>query len=114
MQYLVTLTLLASLAGAILVLVAGRTQRSAKWIALVASLVPLALSAYALVAVGWEASSPGSAPIATEGFACADGARAPEGYAFAECYAWIPGLGAHVILGLDGISAPMFFLTALL
>ena len=104
--YLVTLTLVASLLGALAVFVLGRTQKSARTIALVASLVPLALATYALAAIMM-----GSAPA---GSGCADGAATGAGYAFHECYTWIEGLGVHVIFGLDGISAPMFFLTTLL
>src|SRR5581483_9208617 len=111
---LVTLTLLSALVGALVVLFAGRTQRSAKWIALIASLVPLLLSGWALAAIWHDAANPGAAPWATKGYGCADGAATGAAYVFHECHDWIPSLGIHVILGLDGISAPMFFLTALL
>ena len=103
---LVSVTLLASLVGAVVTFAAGRTQKSARTIALVASLVPLALAGYALTAIMF-----GYAPA---GSGCADGAASGTGYAFHECHDWIPRLGIHAIFGLDGISAPMFFLTTLL
>jgi NADH-quinone oxidoreductase subunit M len=110
----VSITLVASLLGAIAVFLLGRTQKSAKWIALGASLVPLALAGFALAAVMHDAMSPGSAPLAAAGSGCADGSATGAGYVFHECHSWIPSLGVNVIFGLDGISAPMFFLTALL
>jgi NADH-quinone oxidoreductase subunit M len=103
---IVTATLAFSALGALVTIFLGRTQKAAKWIALVASLVPLVLSAYALVAI-----MQGNAPA---GNGCADGAATNAAYSFGECYNWVPNLGIHVIFGLDGISAPMFFLTALL
>ena len=106
MEYLITLTLVASLVGALAVFLLGRTQRSAKWIALVASFVPLTLATYALAAVMFGFATPGSG--------CADGTVKGTGYVFHECYDWIPQLGIRVIFGLDGISAPLFWLNALL
>jgi NADH-quinone oxidoreductase subunit M len=103
-SYLITATLVSALVGAALVFFLGRTQRSAKWIALVASLVPLALSTYALAAIMMGAAPAGEACAASSG----------AGFAFHECHPWIPGLGVNVIFGLDGMSAPMFWLTALL
>jgi proton-translocating NADH-quinone oxidoreductase chain M len=107
--YLVPLSIVASLLGAVLVFALGRTQRSAKWIALVASLVPLALSAVALLGIMGVA---GFGAPATAGGSC-DGVTG-QGYVYHECYEWIGALGINAIFGLDGISAPMFFLTALL
>ena len=106
---LISLTLLTSLIGAIVVLAVGRTAAVAKWTALIASLVPLALSAIALAAVMGLGGL--SAPA---GEACADGSATGRDYVFHECYEWIPSLGINIIFGLDGISAPMVFLTALL
>lgn len=104
MENLVTITLVSSLVGAVLVLLFGRTHTIAKWMALLASLVPLGLATYALAAIMM-----GTAPA---GYGC-DGVTGA-GYAFHECHEWIPSLGARVIFGLDGLSVPMFWLTALL
>lgn len=104
MENLVTITLIASVLGALAVFILGRTQKSAKWIALVASLIPLALATYALGSL-----MAGTAPA---GYGCGD--VTGQGYVFHECHSWIPNLGVNVIFGLDGISAPMFWLTTLL
>jgi NADH-quinone oxidoreductase subunit M len=104
MDNLVSVTLLASLVGSVLVLLLGRTQRIAKWTALGVSLVPLALSAFMLAQI-----TMGTAPA---GYGCA--AATGKAYSYHECHSWIPSLGINVIFGLDGISAPMFFLTSLL
>lgn len=106
MEYVVTLTLLASLLGAALVFLFGGTGARAKWMALGLSLLPLVLSSYALAAIMFG--------YATPGFGCADGSVKGTGYVFHECYDWIPQLGIRVIFGLDGISAPLFWLNALL
>ena len=104
MQNLVAWTLVASLVGAVVVLLFGRTPRLAKWMALLASLVPLALATYAMASIMM-----GDAPA---GSGC--GPVTGQGYAFHECHEWIPSLGIRVIFGLDGISAPMFWLTTVL
>ncbi|HUR68486.1 MAG TPA: NADH-quinone oxidoreductase subunit M [Candidatus Thermoplasmatota archaeon] len=106
MQYLITATLLSSLVGAILVFLFGGQGKRAKWMALGLSLVPLILASYALASIMFGYSDPG-AP-------CADGSVKGTGYVFHECYSWIPQMGVRVILGLDGISAPLFWLNTLL
>ncbi len=97
MQYLVSASILVSLLGALVVMALGRNAKAARATALAFSFIPLALSTYAF----WAFYS-GAADVGANG------------YAFSERYEWIPSLGMHVIFGLDGISAPMFFLTALL
>ncbi|MFA5862220.1 MAG: NADH-quinone oxidoreductase subunit M [Candidatus Thermoplasmatota archaeon] len=104
MDNLITITLVASLVGSVAVILFGRTASVAKWLALLVSLVPLALATYMLALIMM-----GSAPA---GYGCAPVTGA--GYAFHECHSWIPALGINVIFGLDGLSAPMFFLTTLL
>jgi len=104
MQNLVAWTLVASLLGAIVVLLFGRTPRLARWMALAASLVPLALATYAMASI-----MTGTAP---DGHGC--GPVTGQGYKFHECHEWIPQLGIRAIFGLDGISAPMFWLTTVL
>src|SRR5438067_1528503 len=100
MQNLVSLTLGLSILGAVVTLFTGRWPRATKWVALVASLLPLALSTYALVAV--------------MGVGGLDHGSTHDTYSFYEKHEWIPSLGINVIFGLDGLSAPMFWLTALL
>ena len=105
MENLVTWTLVASLVGAVVVLLFGRTPRTARWMALVASLVPLVLATYAMASIMMG--------TATDGYGCGSEVTG-QGYAFHECHEWIPILGIRYIVGLDGISAPMFWLTTLL
>ncbi|HET6404437.1 MAG TPA: NADH-quinone oxidoreductase subunit M [Candidatus Thermoplasmatota archaeon] len=106
MEYLVTLTLLSSLVGAIVVFLFGGQGNRAKWMALALSIVPLALASYALAGIMF-----GYAP---DGSGCADGSVKGTGYKFHECHEWIPALGIRAIFGLDGISAPLFWLNTLL
>ena len=100
MDNLILLTLLSSLAGSVLVLLLGRTQNVARWLALLVSFVPLALATYMLAAVMAPATFNAGA---THGQ-----------YSFYATYTWIPSLGITATFGLDGISAPMVFLTTLL
>jgi NADH-quinone oxidoreductase subunit M len=71
---------------------AVRGERALKLTALGVALVPLALSTALALAF--------------------DPARG--GYQFVEVHPWIPALGASLKLGVDGISLPMVWLTALL
>jgi NADH-quinone oxidoreductase subunit M len=81
------------LVGMILVLLLPKAQEKAiKWLSIAISLVPLVLSI-----VLWISYS-----------------SAPGGMQFVERYPWIPTLGVSIHLGVDGISVPMVFLTALL
>lgn len=89
----ISASILAAVAGAVLVLLAGRTKRRARGLALAASLVPLVLATYMLLAL---LGSP------------------TDGYLFHESYRWIPTIGVTLTLGLDGISLPLFWLTAFL
>jgi NADH-quinone oxidoreductase subunit M len=90
---LISVSILSVLVGATLTLVAGRTKRVARSLALATSLVPLALATYMLLAL---LGDPGA------------------GYIFQESYTWIPSLGVSLTMGLDGIGLPLFWLTAFL
>ena len=105
---LVSLTLITSLLGAVIVFALGDRPKVARWTALIASFVPLALATYALAAImGLGGLTP------TQGSTCAT-SPVDAGMVFVECHEWIPSLGINAVFGLDGISAPMFFLTTLL
>jgi len=104
MENLISLTLIASLIGTIAVILFGKTQKSAKWIALIASLVPLLAATMMLTGIMQGTAEAGSGCGNVSG----------KGYSYHECHEWFPALGARVIFGLDGISAPMVFLTTLL
>ncbi|MHB8584639.1 MAG: complex I subunit 4 family protein [Thermoplasmatota archaeon] len=99
---LITLSIAVSLVGGALVMIVGRKAPIARTLALLISFVPLAATAYM------------SASVLTNPIA---------GYSFQHQYNWInlgpgPGFanGLHInyIVGVDGISAPLSFLTALL
>jgi NADH-quinone oxidoreductase subunit M len=88
-----TLITFIPLVGAIIVaLIPGNREREIKWFAVLLSLIPLVLSI-----IVWVLYS------ATGG-----------GMQFVEEAAWIPTLNAYYRLGVDGISLPFVFLTALL
>ncbi|MCC6454434.1 MAG: NADH-quinone oxidoreductase subunit M [Caldilineaceae bacterium] len=67
-------------------------ERSIKWLSIVGSLVPLALSIYMLLAYDYNAG----------------------GMQFELNIPWVESLGASFHLGADGLSVPLVFLTALL
>jgi NADH-quinone oxidoreductase subunit M len=88
-----TLITFIPLVGAIIVaLIPGNREREIKWFSVLISLIPLVLSI-----IVWVLYS------ATGG-----------GMQFVEEAAWIPTLNAYYRLGVDGISLPFVFLTALL
>lgn len=81
------------LVSALLVLLSNNEQ-TIKWGSIVASLLPLGLSLYLMVAYDW-----------------AGGAMADQWSVRAE---WIPALNASFHIGVDGLSIPLIFLTSLL
>ena len=79
--------------GAGLVMLVPAAQRTlAKWVALLISVVVLALAA--VVAVGFQPGGPQ--------------------YQFVESHTWIPSFGTGYILGIDGIALALVALTAVL
>src|SRR5687768_4234240 len=88
-----SLTLLAPLVGALVVLVTGVTGRALRYTALAFTLVPFVAGILMFLDVGLALNS---------------------GILYEERYAWIPGLGASIHFGVDGLSMPMVFLTGLL
>ena len=90
---ILTLIIFIPLIGAIiLALVPKKVEKSAKYISLVTSLVILGLAVYL-----WIIFDP-SVPTMQ----------------FGEKYQWIANVNVYYHLGVDGISMPMVFLTALL
>jgi len=88
-----TLLMFLPLVGALLVALNRKgSDRLTKQLALVGSLLPLA--AVALIALDFEANSPG--------------------YQFVDKYSWIPALGINFQLGVDGISLVLIALSAIL
>jgi len=84
--------LLLPLIGSVLVYALGRTPKTAKYLALLISLVTFALSILLFFAFDVNAS----------------------GYQFLENYSWIPQIGASYIVGVDGLSLALVILTPLL
>jgi len=92
-QYLLSLILFVPAAAALLLLfVPGEQKRLIRWLALIASLIPLLLSL-----VAW-----------------ANFQRPAAGFQFEEQYTWYAAINASYHVGLDGISLVMVLLTTLL
>ena len=90
---LLTIITFAPLLGALVVLLLPKdNERGIKNWSVLISLVPLALSIFL-----WFAY-----------------ANTSGGYQFQEVHSWIPQLGASYHMGVDGLSVPLIFLTALL
>src|SRR2546426_2231880 len=111
MTYILSLLILVPLLGAVVVWVAGTSQRLAKVIALSFSLVETALASFLLVGFinpswGVVFGPPTAPPPPTPG------AYVPLFYM--ERYTWISQFGLNYIVGVDGLSIPLVCLTALL
>ena len=106
----VSIIILLPLIGAVISFCLGRYERYAKYVALAFSVAALVLS----VLVGLEyLINPG--PAATGYHAGFRGANFGFfDFQFYEDYNWIESLGISYIVGLDGISLPLFILTTLL
>lgn len=92
-DHLLTLILFTPLVGAALVtLLPKKEEMLIKWVALLISLIPLALSI-----VAWSAFRPEAA-----------------GFQFEEQVQWFPQIGSSYHLGVDGISLAMVLLTTIL
>jgi proton-translocating NADH-quinone oxidoreductase chain M len=91
------------LIGFLVVLLLGKTQKRARNIAVIFSLTSLAVAVLA------------SAEYVTGAFSSFIPANKDAlGFGFVEHYDWVPSLGMSYILGVDGISLPLVFLTPLL
>ncbi len=95
-QYYIPATLSITLVGALLTMVM-RDSEAAKKFALVVSFVPLAFGVLAMRGVKFGATAYDAASMS-----------------FHTSYDWITSIGASLTFGIDGISAPMVFLTGLL
>jgi NADH-quinone oxidoreductase subunit M len=88
---ILTLVTFLPLVGMLIVLVL-RGDETIKRFSIAWSLIPLVLSI--LLWIGYD--------------------RPPGGFQFEELHTWIPSLGIHYHLGVDGLSVPLIFLTTLL
>ncbi|MBM2826484.1 MAG: NADH-quinone oxidoreductase subunit [Dehalococcoidia bacterium] len=91
MPILSTLLFLPFAGALVIMLLPGSLRRAIKWVAVVTSLGCLVLSLYVFLGYDHQAG----------------------GYQLLESYPWFPPLGISLILGVDGISAPMVLLTGI-
>jgi NADH-quinone oxidoreductase subunit M len=101
----ISIIILLPLIGAACTFLLGRYEKYAKYVALGFSLAALVLTALLTLQFAVEPSS--SATGFHEGNGFFD-------FQYYESYAWIESLGINYTVGLDGISLPLFLLTALL
>ncbi len=110
MSYWLTLLLVIPFVGFIATWVLGTTQKVAKWVALAFSLAQLVLLTLILASF-WMDLSPilgprtGVAPVPN---------WSGEAISYFEKAAWVPQAGLSYILGFDGLSVPLAWLTPLL
>ena len=116
MSYWLTILLLIPFVGFLVTWAVGTTQRVAKWVALAFSLAQLALLTLILISFWTPAGSwletllgPRIAD-ATNGIP--GGTSAP--FSYFERGSWVPQIGMNYILGFDGLSVPLAWLTPLL
>jgi NADH-quinone oxidoreductase subunit M len=103
-SWLLTLMTFVPAAGTVVVLALPRGRDAlVRWVALAFAAVPLLLSFQLL------ARFDGSAPALRQLVA-----SPAQGYQFLAEADWIPAFGIKYLMGVDGISVPMVFLTALL
>src|SRR5213080_133175 len=111
MTYILSLLILVPLVGAVVAWFVGTSQRAAKLIALGFSLIETTLATLLLIGFinpGWAVffGPPTATPPPTPG------AYVPLFYM--ERYTWISQFGLNYIVGVDGLSVPLIWLTALL
>ena len=92
---ILTLLLLVPLIGALLTFLSGKNEKATRWIPIIFSAATLVLAS--LMMLGFDFANAGI-----------------NNYQYTEQYDWVPSLGITYHLGVDGISVPMVWLTALL
>jgi NADH-quinone oxidoreductase subunit M len=110
MSYWLTVLLLIPFIGFIVTWALGRTQRIAKWVALAFSLAQLVLLTLILVSIQFDLSSilgPRTSGSPIPGWT-------GEPFYYFERADWVPQAGLSYILGFDGLSVPLAWLTPLL
>ncbi len=115
MTYVLTVLILIPFVGFLATWILGRTQKIAKWVALVFSLAQLALLSLILMTF-WGVSSPVAESVLGPAQNALPFASWTGGYQFHyfERAGWVPQVGMNYILGFDGLSAPLAWLTPLL
>ena len=102
---MISIIILMPLIGAVVSFLLGKREQYAKYVALGFSLVSLVLSVLVTLAYAIEPGATSTGYHDGNGFF---------NYQFYESYSWIESLGINYIVGLDGISLPLFLLTTLL
>jgi proton-translocating NADH-quinone oxidoreductase chain M len=102
---IISIILLMPIIGAILTFSLGRRESYAKWFALSFSLAALILSVIVALQFMVNPTEQATGYHDGQGFF---------NYQFYEEHVWIKALGINYIVGLDGISLPLFVLTTLL
>jgi len=102
---IVSIILLMPIIGALLTFSLGRRESYAKWVALSFSLAAFVLSVVVVLQFMVNPTSQATGYHDGGGFF---------NYQFYEEHVWIKALGINYIVGLDGISLPLFLLTTLL
>ncbi len=116
MDYVLTLLLVIPFVGFLVTWAAGVTQRIAKWVALAFSLAQLVLLTLVLIAVYVHPSAwldPILGPSLADPTNGIPGGTSAPFYFFTRA-PWVPQFGTSYILGVDGLSAPLAWLTPLL
>ena len=115
MSYWLTILILIPFVGFIVTWALGTTQKIAKWIALVFSLAQLALLSLILLSF-WPAVSSLTDPLLGSRVDSASSIAGWTGepFSYFERANWVPQAGLNYILGFDGLSAPLAWLTPLL
>jgi len=93
---LTLITFIPLIGAAIVIFIPKERELAIKWTAVVVSLIPLALSIWL-----WMNYDP-------------NGVQFPQGAQFMVNLSWIEQIGVRYMMGVDGISVPMVFLTTLL
>lgn len=102
----ISIIILLPLLGAVITFLLGKREEYAKWVAAGFSAAALVLSVLVALAFMIE-PDPATAPGYHDGGGFFN-------YQFYESHTWIKSLGITYIVGLDGISLPLFVLTTLL
>ena len=115
MTYVLTVLLLIPMVGFLATWILGRTQKIAKWVALLFSLAQLALLSLILMTF-WDVTTPIAEAVLGPAQNALPFAAWTGGYQFHyfERAAWVPQIGMNYILGFDGLGAPLAWLTPLL
>ena len=116
MTYVLSLLIVIPFVGFLATWTLGKTQKIARWVALAFSLAQLALLTLILLSF-WDAASSFTSMIIGPRLADPNNGlpMAPSSpFFYFEKASWVPQIGLNYILGFDGLSVPLAWLTPLL